>query len=329
VNDMRRVVVVGSLNCDLVLRTPSLPRPGETRLASSFHTFVGGKGLNQAIAASRAAMAGLSVSMIGRLGGDAFAALLREKMDACGVDGTHVVADESAPTGVAVIAVSDAGENSILVAPNANANLSVADVERAAPIFEGARAVLLQLETPIPAAVRAAELGRAAGALIILNPAPAPADPPRELLGLVDILVPNETEAASLLQSEGIVGDDAAIAAAQNLARAFEREPGKLIVILTLGVRGALVHGRGVTAFVDPVAVDVVDTTAAGDAFCGSLAVALASGDDLEAAARFAAAAGSLACTKLGAEPSLPTRDAVVAAIGRVDAFESGAPPEP
>lgn len=303
-----KIVVVGSLNCDLVSRVARAPGPGETVLATSFHTFVGGKGCNQAIAAARAAAARGAVAMVGRVGRDGFAGALLAKLDEAGVERSGVREDAHAATGVATITVDDAGQNSIVVAPNANATFSPADVDDARATFDGAAVVLLQLEIPLETATRAAALGRAAGARVILVPAPAPERLPEELLALVDVLVPNEIEARALA---GLPVTAAPDEAAERL-----RSRGVATVIVTLGGDGALVTDQDGASLVPAVPIEVIDTTGAGDAFAGALAAALASGVDVREATRFAVAAGSLACTKLGAEPSLPHREAILGALG-------------
>lgn len=293
-----RVVVVGSLNCDLVTRAPRRPARGETLTGSGFETFVGGKGANQAIAAARA---GASVSMVGRVGDDPFASVIEGKLAEAGVDARFVVRDRGSRTGVADILVEDSGDNSIVVVPLANGRLCAADVEAAGALFEGARVVLLQLEVPLEAVAAAARAAKAAGATVILNPAPA-APLPAGLLADVDWLTPNETELALLAPGE----PDAAVRAL--LAR------GPSHVVVTLGDQGA--RWSGDPAPIPAFRVPVVDTTAAGDAFCGALAAALARGAAPREALRFASAAGALACTKLGAEPSLPHRADVEALAG-------------
>lgn len=302
-----KIVVVGSLNCDLVSRVARAPAPGETVFATSFHTFVGGKGCNQAIAAARAAAPGIGVAMVGRVGRDGFARDLFAKLDVAGVDRSQVLADAASVTGVATITVDEAGQNSIVVAPNANATLTPSAVEDARAALAIATVVLLQLEIPIAAAIRAAAIGREAGARVLLVPAPAPVHLPDELMSLVDVLVPNEIEARSL----------AAVAATATPEAAAEtlRRRGVGAVIVTLGGDGALVVDDAGTCHVPAPRVDVVDTTGAGDAFAGALSAELARGGDLRDATRFAVAAGSLACQVLGAEPSLPRREDILAAI--------------
>lgn len=303
-----KVVVVGSLNCDLVTRVARLPRPGQTVLATSFHTFVGGKGSNQAIAAARAAAPGVRVAMIGRVGRDGHADLLRSKLEEAGVDHAEVRADDAAPTGVALVTVDDDGENVIVVAANANGAVTPAHVDAARGAFDGATVVLLQLEIPLDAATRAAVIGHEVGARVILVPAPAPAPSAAldALLEEVDVLVPNEIEAALC----AALPPDAPVEDAVDRLRAR----GIGTVLVTLGARGALIATAEGRATVPAPEVDAIDTTGAGDAFAGALAAALAEGHPLAEATRFAVTAGSLACTTLGAEPSLPTREALVSA---------------
>ena len=304
-----QVIVVGSLNMDLVTRTPRIPQPGETIIGSDFHILPGGKGANQAVAAARL---GARVSMIGRVGDDSFGSLLLDNLAAAGVDHTLVISDPEAATGVALIVVDDAGQNSIVVASGANARLSPGDVDAGADGIAAADALLLQLESPMETVMRAAEVGRACGVTVVLNPAPA-RPLPDELLSLIDVLVPNESETALLAGMDVVSQADAEKAAAALLRL------GVGTVILTLGSRGALV-AREAGADVFP-AFDVtpVDTTAAGDAFVGGFAVALAEGRPLVEAVRWGNAAGALATTKLGAQPSLPTRDMLEAMLGEED----------
>jgi ribokinase len=295
------VTVVGSLNMDLVIRAPRIPQPGETIIGGELHTVPGGKGANQAVAAARL---GARVSMVGRVGRDAFAGPLLDNLTATGVDHTFVTGDAEAATGVALIVVDDAGQNSIVVASGANMRLSPADVEAAKAAISAAQVVLLQLESPLETVTRAAEIARAHGVTVILNPAPA-RPLPAALLSLVDVLVPNESETALL---SGVpVGNQAEAEA----AAAALRTSGVGTLILTLGERGAMLAREGEAALFPAFDVTPVDTTAAGDAFVGGLAVALAEGKALAEAVRWGNAAGALATTKLGAQPSLPTRQAL------------------
>lgn len=296
-----RVVVVGSCNVDLVFGAPRRPGPGETLTGASFAVFPGGKGANQALAAAR--LGGL-VSMVGRIGADAFGQTVRATLEGDGVSVQYLAVDPHHGTGVAGIVVEPDGTNSIIVVPQANMALDVADVERATPALKGAGVLMLQLETPTTASLAAARIAKEAGASVLLNPAPA-SDLPDALLGLVDVLTPNETEAHQLSGIETTTEGQAIRAAQVLLTR------GVGTVLLTLGARGALLVGPSGVHRIVPFAVQAVDTTAAGDAFCGALAVALGEGRTLPEAARFASAAGALAVTELGAGPSLPRRPVV------------------
>jgi len=295
------VTVVGSLNMDLVARTPRIPQPGETIIGGDFHTVPGGKGANQAVAAARL---GAQVSMVGRVGRDAFANPLLENLAAAGVDHTFVTQDPGGATGVALIVVDGAGQNSIVVASGANMRLLPADVDAAEAAIAAADALLLQLESPLETVTRAAEMARTHRVTVILNPAPA-RPLPAALLSLVDVLIPNESETSLLTGMP--VGDQVE---AETAAAAL-RESGVGTVILTLGDRGALLAREGETERFPAFDVTPVDTTAAGDAFVGGFAVALAEGQSLAEAVRWGNAAGALATTKLGAQPSLPNRHAL------------------
>lgn len=296
-----RVAVAGSLNVDLVARAPRMPQPGETIIGSDFRRVPGGKGANQAVAAAKL---GAQVAMVGRVGGDTFATQLRENMGSVGIDLTHVTEDPDAPTGVALIIVDDAGQNSIVVASGANAHFSPADVAAAEETLAAADVLLLQLESPLETVIRAAEIAAAHGVHVILNPAPAQ-ELPDSLLSLVDALIPNESETA-LLTGRSVESDKDARAAARDLL-AYGVET----VIITLGERGALLTEDDSATLIPSFEVEVVDTTAAGDGFVGSFAVALAEGRTLQEAVRWGNAAGALAATKMGAQPSLPTRKAL------------------
>lgn len=296
-----RVVVVGSLNMDLVVRSARMPRPGETILGGEFHTVPGGKGANQAVAAARL---GAQVSMVGRLGDDAFGNELLQNLSAAGIDHEHVLRDAGSATGVALIVVDDAGQNSIVVASGANMSLAPSDVDAAAATLANADVLLLQLESPVETVTRAAQLAREHGVTVILNPAPA-RPLPGEILALVDVLVPNETETA-LLSGLPVGNDEEALAASAAL-----RAAGTGTIILTLGERGALLADATATRLFPAFEVEPVDTTAAGDAFLAGLAVALAEGRSLAEAVQWGNAAGALATTRFGAQTSLPERQAV------------------
>lgn len=302
-----RVTVVGSLNMDLVARAPRIPQPGETILGGEFQTAPGGKGANQAVAAARL---GAQVSMVGRVGRDAFGTALLDNLAAAGVDHTYVTQDPEAASGVALIVVDDAGENSIVVASGANMRISAADVDAAETAIAGADICLLQLESPLEVVTRSAEVAHAYGVTVVLNPAPA-RPLPAALLSLIDVLVPNEGETA-LLTGQPV--DDLAAA---DSAAATLRGMGVGTVILTLGERGALLAQEGATDRFPAFAVTPIDTTAAGDAFVGGFAVALGEGRSLADAVRWGNAAGALATTKMGAQPSLPHRTALEALLAQ------------
>ncbi|HUK66066.1 MAG TPA: ribokinase [Anaeromyxobacteraceae bacterium] len=291
----RDVVVVGSINMDLVARAPRLPIPGETLSGSSFATSPGGKGANQAVAASRL---GAGTAMIGCLGQDAFGAVLRPLLEQDGVD-TGAVRAVAGSTGVALVVVDEAGRNGIVVVPGANAELSPADVDRNGSLISGARVVALQLETPLPTVLYAAERARGEGKTVVLNPAPAQPLPSR-LLACADYLVPNEIEAAMLTGQE--VGELESAARAAEALRAM----GARNVIITLGERGVVWATPQGTRHVPAPRVKAVDTTAAGDTFIGGLCAALVAGKDLASAVGFAQAAAALSVTRVGAQPSIP-----------------------
>ena len=294
----RRIVVVGSSNTDLIIKLDRLPRPGETLLGGAFLTAAGGKGANQAVGAARA---GGEVTFIARIGPDSFGAQAVAGWVKDGINVDHVARDDTRPSGVAFIFVARRGENMIAVASGANGRLSPGQVKAAGPLFRGARVLLLQLETPLATVSAAAGLAAAAGARVILNPAPARPLPDR-LLRRVAILTPNETE-AELLTGIKVDSDAAAGRAADRL-----RARGVQTVIITLGAHGAFVVGGGCRQRVPGFRVKALDTTAAGDIFNGALAVALAEDQPLLGAVRFANAAAALSVTRLGAQPSAPTR---------------------
>jgi len=297
-----RIVVIGSSNTDMIIQAPRIPAPGQTVLGGRFSTAAGGKGANQAVAAARA---GAQVTLVARVGDDAFGRQALSGFERDHIDTRFVVRDEQAPSGVASIIVDDHGQNAITVAPGANANLSPRDVARAAKAISAADAVLLQLEIPLDTVRAAIEIACEQNVRVILNPAPACVLPDEMLRG-VDVLTPNEIEAGMLTGSE--VGDEAADAAR---AAVLLRGRGAGTVIVTLGPRGVIVEGPDHGGHIGAFAVEAVDTTAAGDVFNGALAVALAEGRSLPDACRWACAAAALSVQCLGAQPSAPTREAI------------------
>lgn len=304
---MGRVAVVGSANVDLVVPVGRLPRQGETVLGGPLGEYFGGKGANQAVAARRA---GAEVALVARLGRDDFGRRYRAYLERAGVDLSASTTTAEASTGVALIAVDRAGRNQIAVAGGANATLDESHIERSLKVIGEADVVLCQLETPLPAVEAALRAARSGGAKTILNPAPA-RKLPRRLLKLVDLLTPNEVE-ASLLSSLPVRGLREARRAAEALA-----ERGCGAVCVTLGPRGVFLAGPGLRERLAAYRVRAVDTTACGDAFNGALAAAWAEGRPLEEAVRWGVAAGALAATVEGAQPSLPRKRDIVGLIRR------------
>lgn len=306
---MPEILVAGSLNADLVVRTPRFPKPGETISGEDLQVIPGGKGANQAVAAARH---GTQVTMLGCVGSDNFGDFLLDNLKSNGVDSQHVRRD-AASTGTAIIIVDSGGQNSIVLSAGANGKVAAEDMEDAS--FSDFKLLLLQLEVPIPAVLSAARRARESELRIILNPAPA-RELPEELIALTDYLIPNETELGLLSGME--VHE---IASAERAARSLlERGVGNIIV--TLGSHGALIVTSEQVTHVEAFKIDVVDTTAAGDSFIGGFAYkllesasSLANSQDrgiaLQEAVRYGCACGALAATKFGAQPSLPTRKEV------------------
>jgi ribokinase len=295
---MARVVVVGSANVDFVVQTPHIPAPGETVLGRNFVMAMGGKGANQAVGAARL---GGDVTFIARVGTDLFGDQCLEAYASEGIQTDFIGRDSEEATGVALIAVSVDGENSITVASGANMQLMPQHVEAAAEVFRDADVLVMQLEVPLETNVAAAVLARANGVRVMLNPAPAQALP-SELLQLVDVLTPNRIELAQLL---GVSEAEINVMDGGGLADGL-LSLGLSQGVITLGAKGSLVATAAGSEHILPFEVRPVDTTAAGDAFNAGLAVALAGGQSLPQAARYANACGALAATKMGAQPSLP-----------------------
>jgi ribokinase len=302
---MVKIAVLGSFNMDLVMRAERRPDAGET-LQGEFAMHLGGKGFNQAVAARRL---GADVAICGRVGDDEFGRRFLAALDGFRIERRAVVVDATTGTGVASIIVDADGENAILQAPRANRALGPADVA-VETLFEGAAVAMLQLETSMPAALEFARRARAAGAMTLLNPAPAAPVPP-ELLELTDVVVPNLIEARALTAIDG-EGIDGAFTMAEAL-----RRTGPRWAVVTLGGRGAVLADDGGTAYTPAFRVPVVDTVGAGDAFCAALAVRIAEGASVAEAMPFACAAGALAATRPGAEPSLPSRHDVESLLAK------------
>ena len=308
---MDYIVVVGSLNMDFVVAVDRLPAPGQTVLGSNFQTIPGGKGANQACAAGKLGSGSVRTRMIGRVGQDVFGDQLKASLSAAGVDVSFVAADPRQPTGVAMIWVDAAGQNSIVVASGANAMLAASEMDSIRPVFRGAACALFQLETPVDTVRTALEFAQEEGVRTMLDPAPAQLLP-AELLKRVDILTPNETEACILLGRKPArvwMGD------APGLCQSL-RKLGAKAVVLKLGEQGCFYLGDERAIQSPSFAVEVRDTTAAGDTFNGALAVALAEHRPVEAALQFANAAAALSVTRVGAQASIPTRAEVDAFLG-------------
>jgi ribokinase len=294
---MADILVIGSLNADLVVRAPRFPRPGETISGEDLQIVSGGKGANQAVAAARQ---NADVAMVGKVGKDSFGPFLLDSLQSNKVDITNIKAEDSA-TGTATIIVDSRGQNSIVLSPGANGKVTPADVDA---VKIEAKILILQLEIPLETVVHAAKWGKEKNMTVLLNPAPARALPD-ELITTVDYLLPNESELSLL---SGLSVNDAS--SAEKAARAlFER--GVKHVIVTLGEKGALAISNDHMTKVDAYKVKPVDTTAAGDAFIGGFASALLRGLEIKKAVQYGNASGALAVTKFGAQPSLPISEEV------------------
>ena len=304
------IVVVGSLNADLVTRLQRFPAAGETLTALDFQKFSGGKGANQAYAAGRL---GGTVHMVGRVGTDGYGEWLVEQLQGGSVDTSHVGRDDNAATGMAFITLDASGQNQIVIVGGANAAVSPDDLAACADLFADAGYVLLQLETPMPAVVAAAGMAKTSGAEVILDPAPA-AELPDELLQLVDWLTPNQTELATLVRLPP--SDSMDVEETARHARALQRR-GVKQVIVKRGKAGALWIAGNTHHTWSGFEVRAVDTVAAGDVWNGAFAVALSEGQPPENAGRFANAAAALSVTRAGAQASMPSRSEVDTFLSR------------
>ena len=299
-----RITVMGSFIVDLMARAPHLPEHGETVKGSHFQIGPGGKGSNQGVAASRS---GAAVTMITKIGTDPFAQIALDSFQREGMDMQFVMQDKRYPTGTALIMVDEnTSENKIVVTIGACEHITKDEIDAARSQIENSRVLLTQLETNLDAVENAVEIAHARGITVVLNPAPAPQHPLSDnLLSRIDILTPNETEAA-ILSGIKITDMDDAKKAARIL-----KSKGVGHVIITMGNKGALVLTDSMEKVIDPIRVKVVDTTGAGDAFNGGLATALAEGQDIVQAVRFANATGALSVTKVGTAPAMPYRDEI------------------
>lgn len=309
-----KIVVVGSTNMDMVVKTDHIPVPGETVLSGSFFMNPGGKGANQAVAVARL---GGEVMFISKLGNDVFGKQFSQLFNDEGIDTSFVVSDEDLPSGVALITVDQAGENSIVVASGANANLHSVDVKDALNEIAAAGIVLLQLEIPMEVVHFVVDYASSKGVKVILNPAPANILTP-ELLQKIDILTPNKTE-ASMISGISVTNMETAKKAAKAICA-----KGVKNVVVTMGSLGAVICQEGKFSMVAAQQVETVDTTAAGDVFNGALAVALCEGKELQEAVGFACEAAALSVTRLGAQSSIPYRNELLARKLDIANFKEG-----
>lgn len=298
------ITVVGSLNADLVVAVRRFPGPGETVTGHDFAVFPGGKGANQAFAAGRLAAGEMPVRMVGQVGGDAYGEWLRQSLSRAAVDVTHVRVQQDAPTGLAMVAIDAAAQNQIVVVPGANGSFNPAALTAAHHAIADAAVVLLQLEVPLPTVQTAARIAREGGAMVILDPAPARAVAD-VLLRSADYLTPNESELSVLTggaPQATLRRGDAVARARQLIARGARK------VLVKMGRQGALLVTETTEQLQPAFPVEAVDTTAAGDAFNAGLAFALARGADQTEAIRYASATAAVSVTRVGAQPSMPSR---------------------
>jgi ribokinase len=296
------IVVVGSLNMDLVVRMSRVPAGGETLTGHDFATLPGGKGANQAVASARM---GGKVTMVGRVGADGNGTALQSSLAAEGIDTSHVKAVTSVASGVAMIWVEDDGQNRIVLAPGANGSMGISDIEQAGTAIDAARMLIVQLEVPMPAVLAAVARAHRAGVTVLMNPAPA-VPLPAALWPQIDILVLNESEATTLS------GVDVRDAASAGHAGETLRLRGPARVLVTLGAQGVVIVDAQGSRHASAHEVRAVDTTAAGDTFIGALAVALGEGQSLEDAVALGQAASALCVTRAGAQASIPFRRELV-----------------
>ena len=301
------VVVYGSINTDLIAYTPTLPRRGETLLGNSYMMALGGKGANQAVAASRL---DADVYMVGHVGDDTFGRRVLKQLSGYGVEVSRVNKIKDLGTGLAVINVDDNGENTIIVLSGANMHFDHKDVERTQDLFNDARVLLLQLEVPVEADIAVARAAHEQGIAGILDPAPA-AQLPEEMYRIADIMTPNEVETEMMVGIRPSSPDEASDAADILLRRGLE------IAVITLGSGGVFFASGSESIYLPAFQVDSVDTVGAGDAFNGGLAVALSEGLSMKQALNWGAAAGALCTTRSGAAVAMPDRDEVIKLLAK------------
>jgi ribokinase len=303
----KKILVLGNSNVDFVLTIPRFHQPGETILAESLGIFFGGKGANQAVAAKRL---GGEVALITKVGNDHYGKSYRRHLIRNGLDRRLILEDKKLPTGTAVIEVTPRGENRIVSFLGANGSLSLSDLKRLERYWRGVNVFVTQLEAPLPSVERGLRMAKEQGAVTLLNPSP-PIRLPQRILSLVDFIVPNEREAQFLTGIKWKSDRD--------IPRMAQRllDMGVKNVVITLGPKGSFFKNRSQGFWMKAFKVEVVDTTAAGDAFLGALACGLSQDKPIQEALRFANGAGALATTKLGAQPSLPSRREVETFLNR------------
>lgn len=297
-----RIVVIGSSNIDMIVKSERIPQAGETVLGGSFAMVPGGKGANQAVCAAKL---GADVTLVARIGTDVFGDMSVDNFRAVGIDTSYIVRDSDAASGVALITVDKRAENAIVVAPGANGKLAPEDVDRARDVIASADCMLVQLEIPMETVTHSINLAASLGTRVVLNPAPArPIN--TDILRMINVLVPNQHEAAQLLDDIETGNSLNPESAAEKLKRL-----GVDSVVITLGSKGAYVASNGVSEYIEPIKVEALDTTAAGDAFTAAMTLKLAEGCSLVEAARFGARVAAIAVTRMGAQSSLPTLEEV------------------
>lgn len=300
--DAKRILIVGSSNTDMVIKTQKFPSPGETILGGKFLMNAGGKGANQAVAAART---GGKVTFVGKIGNDIFGRQAVQQLKEEGIDVDFVSVDVENPSGVALITVDSKGENSIVVAPGSNGTLSSGDFDKASGVLDESEFVLLQLEIPILTVEHIAEMAARKHKKVVLNPAPA-ARLSDELLRNISIITPNESE-AELLTGVKVTDEQSALKAANLL-----HDKGVETVIITMGAAGAFLLADGKHDIISAPRVEPVDTTAAGDTFNGALVVALSEGKSIRESIAFANKAAAISVTRIGAQSSVPYRKEII-----------------
>ncbi len=298
----RPILVIGSINMDLVIKSSFIPKPGETVIGESFYRACGGKGANQAVTISKL---GGNCYFIGKIGSDSFGAELRENLIKNGVIIDYLTEDDLEPSGIAFIIVDKKGENSIVVAPGANMKLKREDVERALPIILQAGTLLIQLEIPIETVEFSLSLAKKYNLMTILNPAPVRQRIDKEIISLADIITPNRSELEKITETE-LKDDGDIIKAGKKIL-----EYGVKWVIVTLGSRGVIGIGKDREIFIPAIEVSPIDTTGAGDVFNGALTLRISQGESLEKAMRFAVICAGISVTRKGAQSSIPTLEEV------------------